>query len=400
MSKLTLPIYFDNAATTPMDERVAAIMSRYLTKGGVFGNAASLQHQYGREAKQAVDTARNQVAGLINCQPEEIIWTSGATEANNLAIKGIAHFYQRNGKHIITSSIEHKSVLAACNFLIKQGFEVTFIKPEITGIVSIEKIKQALREDTILVSLQHVNNEIGTIQDIADLGLLCRERGVFLHVDAVQSAGKIPIDTQTMHVNLMSFSAHKVYGAKGIGALYISQQPKIRLTPLLHGGGQEEGLRSGTLPVHQIVAMGAAFQYAKESMSTEIMHISALKEKLWNGLQQLAGIKINGDLVARIPHNLNLCIDGVEGSALLLALQNIALSAGSACNATTIEPSYVLRAIGLSSLEAHNSLRITLGRYNTSAEIEYAIEYIKEKIIWLRELSPIKHSLWPEKCDV
>lgn len=380
------PIYLDYAATTPVDERVAETMLNYLTRFGDFGNAASTQHVYGQRALQAVQKARAQVAALINADPENIIWTSGATEANNLAIKGLAQFHARRGKHIITSKIEHKSVLEACHALENQGFEITYVAPEKNGVIDPKAIFAAQRPDTILVSIMHVNNEIGTIQPIHEIGEWCRAQGIYFHVDAAQSLGKVSIDLKTLPVDLMSFAAHKIYGPKGIGALYVARKPRVRLAPLFHGGGHEQGMRPGTLPTHQIVGMGTACELAMQ----EEDHIRQLRDKLWEGLQQIAGITLNGDYSARVPHNLNFHVRGVEGSALLLALQDLAISTGSACNSKTTEPSYVLRAIGLSSQEAHNSLRVSLGRYTTKTEIEKTIQHFREKIAWLRQLSPLE----------
>jgi cysteine desulfurase len=386
---LNLPIYLDYSATTPVDPRVAEQMMHYLTLQGKFGNPASRSHKFGWEAEQAVEIAREQVAALINADSKEIIWTSGATESNNLAIKGIAHFYQKKGKHLITAKTEHKAVLDTCRALEKEGFEVTYLDPEPTGLIDLEKLAAAIRPDTILVSLMHVNNEIGVITDIAAVGQLTRSKGVYFHVDAAQSAGKIPIDLAQLQVDLMSFSAHKVYGPKGAGALYVRRKPKVRLEPMIHGGGHERGLRSGTLATHQCVGMGEAFRIAQLEMSDETIRLRQLRDKLWNGIKDMEQIFINGDLDQRIPGNLNISFNFVEGESLLMGLRDLAVSSGSACTSATLEPSYVLRALGRSDELAHSSIRFTLGRFTTEADIDYAIPLIREQVGKLRELSPL-----------
>jgi len=386
---LNLPIYLDYSATTPVDPRVAEQMMHYLTLQGKFGNPASRSHKFGWEAEQAVETAREQVAALVNADPKEIVWTSGATESNNLALKGAAHFYQKKGKHLVTSKTEHKAVLDTCRALEKEGFEVTYLDPEPTGLIDLEKLAAAIRPDTILVSLMHVNNEIGVITDIAAIGQLTRSKGVLFHVDAAQSAGKIPIDLAQLQVDLMSFSAHKMYGPKGIGALYVRRKPKVRLEAMIHGGGHERGLRSGTLATHQCVGMGEAFRIAREEMGSETIRLKQLRDKLWDGLKDMEQIFINGDLTQRIPGNLNISFNFVEGESLLMGLRDLAVSSGSACTSATLEPSYVLRALGRSDELAHSSIRFTLGRFTTEADIEYAIPLIRKEVAKLRELSPL-----------
>lgn len=386
---LNLPIYLDYSATTPVDPRVAEQMMHYLTLQGKFGNPASRSHKFGWEAEQAVETAREQVAALIHADAKEIVWTSGATESNNLALKGAAHFYQKKGKHLVTSKTEHKAVLDTCRALEKEGFEVTYLDPEPTGLIDLDKLAAAIRPDTLLVSLMHVNNEIGVITDIAAIGQLTRSKGVLFHVDAAQSAGKIPIDLTQMQVDLMSFSAHKVYGPKGVGALYVRRKPKVRLEPMMHGGGHERGLRSGTLATHQCVGMGEAFRIAREEMDSETIRLKQLRDKLWDGLKDMEQIFINGDLTQRIPGNLNISFNFVEGESLLMGLRDLAVSSGSACTSATLEPSYVLRALGRSDELAHSSIRFTLGRFTTEADIEYAIPLIRKEVSKLRELSPL-----------
>lgn len=386
---MNLPIYLDYSATTPVDTRVAETMMPYLTQTGHFGNSASRSHQFGWEAERAVETARTQVAELLNADPKEIIWTSGATEADNLAIKGAAHFYQGKGKHLITSKTEHKAVLDTCRYLESKGFEVTYLDPEPNGLIDLNKLAAAIRQDTILVSLMHVNNEIGVIADIAAIGEITREHKVLLHVDAAQSAGKVPIDLQKMSVDLMSFSAHKVYGPKGIGALYVRRKPRVRLESQMHGGGHERGLRSGTLATHQIVGMGEAFRLAKAEMVSENERIRAFRDQLWNGLKDMEEIYLNGDLEHRIAGNLNISFNYVEGESLLMALSDLAISSGSACTSASLEPSYVLRALGRHDELAHSSIRFTLGRFTTTEEINYAIPLIRNKVDKLRELSPL-----------
>ncbi|OGT21275.1 MAG: IscS subfamily cysteine desulfurase [Gammaproteobacteria bacterium RBG_16_57_12] len=383
------PIYLDYAATTPVDPRVARKMMAYLTPDTEFGNPSSRSHLYGWHAEEAVEAARQQVAALINADPKEIVWTSGATESDNLAIKGAAHFYHNKGKHLITCKTEHMAVLDSCRQLEQEGFEVTYLTPEPSGLIDLNKLAAALREDTLLVSIMHVNNEIGVIQDIEAIGELTRARGIIFHVDAAQSAGKVPIDLGRMKVDLMSLSAHKIYGPKGIGALYVRRQPRVRIEAQIHGGGHERGMRSGTLPVHQIVGMGEAFRIAKEEMREENEHIRQLRDRLLAGLQDIEEIYLNGDLEQRVPHNLNISFNYVEGESLIMALKDIAVSSGSACTSASLEPSYVLRAIGRSEELAHSSIRFSLGRYTTEQDIDYTIDLIHKKIRKLRELSPL-----------
>jgi len=386
---LKLPIYLDYSATTPVDGRVAEKMAEFLTKDGVFGNPASRSHAFGWAADEAVVTARKQVADLIGADSREIVWTSGATESDNLAIKGVAHFYQKKGKHIITCKTEHKAVLDTCRQLEREGFEVTYMVPEPSGLIDIEKLKSEMREDTTLVSLMHVNNEVGVIQDIAAIGELCRERKIIFHVDAAQSAGKVPIDLQTLKVDLMSFSAHKIYGPKGMGALYVRRKPRIRVEAQMHGGGHERGMRSGTLATHQIVGMGEAFQIAQKEMATENERVRMLRDRLWNGLKDMDEVYLNGDLEQRVAGNLNASFNFVEGESLIMALKDIAVSSGSACTSASLEPSYVLRALGRDDELAHSSIRFTIGRYTTQEEIDYTIDLVKGAITKLRDLSPL-----------
>lgn len=386
---MKLPIYLDYAATTPVDPRVADKMMNYLTMDGKFGNPASRSHQFGWEAEQAVEEARAYVATLLNADPKEIVWTSGATESNNLAIKGAAHFYQERGKHIITSKTEHKAVLDTCRRLEEEGFQVSYLDPEPNGLIDLKKLEAAIRQDTILVSIMHVNNEIGVISDIQAIGEITRARKVFLHVDAAQSAGKIPIDMATMKVDLLSLSAHKVYGPKGIGALYVRRTPRVRLEPQIHGGGHERGMRSGTLPTHQIVGMGEAFRIAQQEMVDETQRIQALRAQLWQGLKDMEEVYLNGDLEHRVPGNLNVSFNFIEGESLMMSLKDIAVSSGSACTSSTLEPSYVLRAIGRSDELAHSSIRFSIGRFTTQEDIDYVIPLIRSKIEKLRELSPL-----------
>ena len=364
-------------------------MMNCLTVKGNFGNPASRSHAYGWESEEAVETARGHVAALINADPREIVWTSGATESDNLAIKGVAHFYQKNGKHIVTCKTEHKAVLDTCRQLEREGYEVTYLDPEPNGLIDLNKFKAALREDTILASIMHVNNEIGVIQDIAALGELCRDNKTIFHVDAAQSAGKEVIDLQNMKVDLMSFSAHKCYGPKGIGALYVRRKPRIRLEAQMHGGGHERGMRSGTLATHQIVGMGEAFRIAKEEMASENDRFRSLRDKLYNGFKDMEEVYVNGDLEHRIAGNLNISFNFVEGESLIMALKDIAVSSGSACTSASLEPSYVLRALGRSDELAHSSLRFTIGRYTTEADIDYTIDLVKQAVSKLRDLSPL-----------
>lgn len=386
---MKLPIYLDYSATTPIDPRAAEKMAACLTMDGVFGNPASRSHSFGWKADELVNEARNNVAALINADPKEIVWTSGATESDNLAIKGAAHFYQRKGKHIITSKTEHKAVLDTCRQLEREGFEVTYLDPEKNGLIDLAKLEAAMRDDTILVSIMHVNNEIGVIQDIEAIGKLSRSRGVIFHVDAAQSAGKVEIDLEQLDVDLMSFSGHKIYGPKGIGALYVRRKPRVRIEAQMHGGGHERGMRSGTLPVHQIVGMGEAFRLARVEMAEENERILKLRNRLWNGLREIEEVYLNGDAERRVAGNLNVSFNFVEGESLIMALKDIAVSSGSACTSASLEPSYVLRAIGRSDELAHSSIRFSIGRFTTEEEIDYTVELVKNKVAKLRELSPL-----------
>ncbi|MDH5326230.1 MAG: IscS subfamily cysteine desulfurase [Gammaproteobacteria bacterium] len=383
------PIYMDYAATTPMDPAVAEKMTQYLTLEGEFGNPASRSHAFGWNAETAVEEARNQVAALVNANPKEIVWTSGATESDNLAIKGVAHFYSKKGKHIITSKTEHKAVLDTCRQLEREGFEVTYMDPEPNGLIDLQKLEAAMRADTILVSIMHVNNEIGIIQDIAAIGDMTRSKGIIFHVDAAQSAGKVDIDLEQLKVDLMSFSGHKVYGPKGIGALYVRRKPRVRLEAQMHGGGHERGMRSGTLATHQIVGMGEAFRIAKERMADDRNKIAALRNRLYEGLKGLEEVYINGDLDHGVPNILNVSFNFVEGESLIMALKGLAVSSGSACTSSSLEPSYVLRALGRSDELAHSSIRFSIGRFTNEADIDFAIEQINHAIGKLRELSPL-----------
>ncbi|MEN8763313.1 MAG: IscS subfamily cysteine desulfurase [Thiogranum sp.] len=383
------PIYLDYSATTPVDPRVAERMCTYLTPQGQFGNPASRSHVFGWQADEAVEEARRNVAALVNADPKEIIWTSGATESDNLAIKGAAHFYKKNGKHIVTLKTEHKAVLDSCRQLEREGYEVTYLEPEASGLLNLEKFKQALREDTVLVSVMHVNNEIGVIQDIEAIGELCRQRKIIFHVDAAQSAGKVPIDLQTLKVDLMSFSAHKIYGPKGVGALYVRRKPRVRLEAQMHGGGHERGLRSGTLATHQLVGMGEAFRLAREEMAADNARILALRNRLLDGFKDTEEVYINGDLDHRIAGNLNISFNYVEGESLIMALKDLAVSSGSACTSASLEPSYVLRALGRNDELAHSSIRFSIGRFTTEEEIDYTVALVKSKIGKLRDLSPL-----------
>jgi len=384
-----LPIYFDYSATTPVDPRVAKVMMECLTQEGNFGNPASRSHVFGWKAEEAVEQARQHVADLLNADPREIVWTSGATESDNLAIKGAAHFYASRGKHLITSKIEHKAVLDTCRQLEREGFEVTYLDPDVNGLIQPEAVAAALRPDTILVSLMHVNNEIGVINDIAAIGAITREKKVLLHVDAAQSAGKVEIDVEAMNVDLLSLSAHKVYGPKGIGALYVRRKPRVRLEAQMHGGGHERGFRSGTLATHQIAGMGEAFRIAKAEMHDENVRIQALRDRLLNGLSDIEEFYINGDLNQRIAGNLNVSFNFVEGESLIMALKDLAVSSGSACTSASLEPSYVLRALGRNDELAHSSLRFSMGRFTTEADIDYAVAKIRDAVAKLRELSPL-----------
>ena len=384
---LRLPIYLDYSATTPVDPRVAAQMVPYLVEK--FGNPASRSHSFGWEAEAAVETAREEVARLVNADAKEIVWTSGATESNNLALKGAAQFYAGKGKHIVTLKTEHKAVLDTCRELERQGFSVTYLDVQDNGLLDLAALTAALRPDTILVSVMFVNNEIGVIQPIAEIGEICRARGILLHVDAAQATGKLPIDLAQLKVDLMSFSAHKTYGPKGIGALYVRRKPRVRLAAQMHGGGHERGFRSGTLPTHQIVGMGEAFRLARLEMGSENERIRMLRDRLLAGLSDIEHVYVNGDLEQRVPHNLNLSFAYVEGESLLMAVKDLAVSSGSACTSASLEPSYVLRALGREDELAHSSIRFTLGRFTTEEEVDYAINLLHAKIGKLRELSPL-----------
>jgi len=396
---IVTPTYMDYSATTPVDKRVAERMARYLTMEGDFGNPASRSHYYGWQAEKAVDKARAQVASLVGADPREIVWTSGATESDNLAIKGIAHFYHKRGKHIITLKTEHKAVLDTCRQLEREGFEVTYLEPLSNGLLDINVFKDAIREDTILASIMHVNNEIGVIQDIQSIGDVCREHKIFFHVDAAQSAGKIPIDLTSLPVDLMSFSAHKIYGPKGIGALYVSRKPRVRLEAQIHGGGHERGMRSGTLATHQIVGMGEAFAIAKKEMLEEGKKIKQLRERLLEGFSDMEEVIINGDIEQRVPGNLNISFNYVEGESLMMAISDIAVSSGSACTSASLEPSYVLRALGLSDELAHSSIRFSIGRYTTEKDVDDTIKLVRQKVEKLRDLSPL-WDMFKEGIDI
>ncbi|GHD55180.1 IscS subfamily cysteine desulfurase [Jeongeupia chitinilytica] len=381
------PIYLDYSATTPVDPRVAQKMIPYLTE--IFGNPASRSHAYGWDAEAAVEEAREQVAALINADPKEIVWTSGATESDNLAIKGAANFYKTKGKHIITVKTEHKAVLDPCRELERQGFDVTYLDVKDDGLLDLDVFKAALRDDTILVSVMFVNNEIGVIQDVETIGEICRERGIIFHVDAAQATGKVEIDLQKLKIDLLSMSAHKSYGPKGIGALYIRRKPRVRLEAQMHGGGHERGFRSGTLATHQIVGMGEAFRIAREDMAAELERTRKLRDRLWAGLSDIEETHLNGDMDRRVPHNLNVSFNFVEGESLIMALKELAVSSGSACTSASLEPSYVLRALGRSDELAHSSIRFTIGRFTTEDDIDFAVKLIHQKIGKLRELSPL-----------
>ncbi|MDE2129824.1 MAG: IscS subfamily cysteine desulfurase [Betaproteobacteria bacterium] len=381
------PIYMDYGATTPVDPRVVDAMIPWLREH--FGNPASRSHAWGWEAEDAVESARAQVADLVGADAKELVWTSGATESINLALKGAAHFYQGRGKHIVTLKTEHKAVLDTCRELERQGFEVTYLDVQPDGLLDLDALKAALRQDTILVSVLLVNNEIGVIQDVQSIGALCRERGIIFHVDAAQATGKVTIDLKNWPVDLMSLASHKTYGPKGIGALFVRRKPRVRIEAQMHGGGHERGMRSGTLPVHQIVGMGEAYRIAKLEMGTEIERIRMLQSKLLRGLQDIEEVYINGDLERRVPHNVNASFNFVEGESLIMAIKGIAVSSGSACTSASLEPSYVLRALGRSDELAHSSLRMTIGRFSTEDDIDYAVKLLKEKVAKLRELSPL-----------
>ena len=393
------PTYMDYSATTPVDSRVAKKMVKYLTIEGDFGNAASRSHYYGWQAEKAVEKARHQVASLVGADSKEIIWTSGATESDNLAIKGIAHFYHKRGKHIITMKTEHKAVLDACRQLEREGFEVTYLDPLQNGLLDLNSLKKAIRKDTILVSIMHVNNEIGVIQDIHSIGDLCRENKVFFHVDAAQSVGKIEIDLSSLPVDLMSLTAHKIYGPKGIGALYVRRKPRVRLEAQMHGGGHERGMRSGTLATHQIVGMGEAFAIAQTEMSEDNKRIEQLRDRLLAGFADMEEVVINGDLDRRIPGNLNISFNYVEGESLMMAISDVAVSSGSACTSASLEPSYVLRALGLSDELAHSSIRFTIGRYTSKEDVDHTVKLVREKVEKLRDLSPL-WDMYKEGIDI
>ena len=381
------PIYLDYSATNPCDPRVVDLMVPWLYEH--FGNPASRSHAWGWEAERAVEQAREQVAALIGADPREIVWTSGATESNNLALKGAAHFYRDKGRHLVTVKTEHKAVLDTCRQLEREGFEVSYLDVQPDGLLDLDAFAAALRPDTVLASVMYVNNEIGVVQDIAAIGALCRERGVLLHVDAAQATGRIEVNLQQLPVDLMSLTAHKTYGPKGVGALYVRRKPRVRLEAQMHGGGHERGMRSGTLPTHQIVGMGAAYAIAQAEMATELPRIRALHQRLLNGLSGIEQVFINGHPTQRVPHNLNMSFNYVEGESLIMGIKGLAVSSGSACTSASLEPSYVLRALGRSDELAHSSLRMTIGRWTTEAEIDYAVQTIRENVAKLRELSPL-----------
>ena len=386
---MNLPIYLDYASTTPVDPAVADKMMQFLTPTGQFGNPASRSHVFGWQAEAAVEDARTDVATLIGADTREIVWTSGATEANNLAIKGCAHFNQRKGKHVITSKIEHKAVLDTCRQLEREGWEVTYLEPDSNGLIQPQMVADAIREDTTVVSIMHVNNELGTLNDIAAIGAICREKKVFFHVDAAQSAGKTPIDVEAMNVDMMSFSAHKIYGPKGIGALYVRRKPRVRIEAQMHGGGHERGMRSGTLPTHQIVGMGEAFKLGFENLAEESARIEALRTRLWEGVSDMEEVHLNGSEDQHVPGIVNISFAFVEGESLIMALRDLAVSSGSACTSASLEPSYVLRALGLNDEMAHSSIRFSIGRYTTEQDIENAIAKVRHAVEKLRELSPL-----------
>ncbi|MBX9597803.1 MAG: IscS subfamily cysteine desulfurase [Burkholderiales bacterium] len=384
---LQLPIYLDSSATTKLDPRVLEKMMPFLTNE--FGNPASRSHGFGWTAEAAVERAREQVASAVGCDSKEIVWTSGATESINLAVKGAALFYQDKGKHLITVKTEHKATLDTMRELERIGFEVTYLTPETDGLLDLTKLAAAIRPDTILISVMYVNNEIGVVQDVAAIGNLCREKGIIFHVDAAQAVGKVKFSLADLNIDLMSFSAHKVYGPKGIGALYVRRKPRVRLQPLIHGGGHERGFRSGTLPTHQIVGMGAAFELATQEMDSELPRIKYLRDKLLTGLQKMEEVYLNGDLEHRVAHNLNVSFNYVEGESLMMAVKDIAVSSGSACTSASLEPSYVLRALGRNDELAHSSIRFSISRFNTEEEIDYTVKLLQEKVTKLRELSPL-----------
>ena len=388
-NNLSIPIYLDYSSTTPVDERVAKAMANCLTKEGTFGNPASRSHPYGWDSEKLIDQARINVANLLGADKREIIWTSGATESDNLAIKGAAYFYKEKGNHLITLSTEHKAVLDTMRFLESEGFEVTYLDPKDNGLVDIDELKKAIKPTTILISIMHVNNEIGVIQDLESIGKLCKENKIVFHVDAAQSPGKVEIDVNKFNIDLCALSAHKAYGPKGIGALYVRRKPRIRLQPQMHGGGHERGFRSGTLPTHQIVGMGEAFKYAKTEMAKDNKKIKKLRDMLWDGLKDMEEIYLNGDLNQRIPGNLNISFNFVEGESLIMAIKDIAVSSGSACTSASLEPSYVLRALGREDELAHSSIRMTIGKYTTEEEVLHTIDLLKNAVSKLRDLSPL-----------
>ena len=386
---INVPIYLDYLSTTPVDPRVVEAMTQCLSMDGVFGNPASRSHQYGWKAEEAIENARCQVAELINADPREIVWTSGATESDNLAIKGAAHFYQRKGKHIITSKIEHKAVFDTCRQLEREGFEVTYLEPNTDGLTTPGMIADAIREDTSVVSVMHANNEIGVVNDIAGIGEVCRERGVIYHVDAAQSTGKLPLDMETLKVDLLSISAHKMYGPKGIGALYVRRKPRVRIEAQMHGGGHERGMRSGTLATHQIVGLGEAARIANEEMQAEGERLRALRQRFWDAINDIPEVHINGSRDHRLPGALNVSFAFVEGESLLMSLKDLAISSGSACTSASLEPSYVLRALGLNDELAHSSLRFSFGRFTTEENVDRAATSVRHAVDKLRELSPL-----------
>jgi len=396
---MKLPIYLDYAATTPVDPRVAQKMMGCLTPAGVFGNPASRSHSFGWQAEEIVEEARGQVASLIGADAREIVWTSGATESDNLAIKGAVHFYRRKGRHVVTVKTEHKAVLDTCRQLEREGCEVTYLEPEPSGLVDLGKLEAALRDDTVLVSVMHVNNEIGVIQDVAAISRLLRDRGILFHVDAAQSAGKVPVDVEALGVDLMSLSGHKVYGPKGVGALYVRRKPRVRLEAQVHGGGHERGMRSGTLATHQLVGMGEAFRIAQEELTAEGERIRGLRERLWKGLREMDEVYLNGDAEQHVPGILNVSFNFVEGESLIMALKDIAVSSGSACTSASLEPSYVLRALGRNDELAHSSIRFSIGRFTAQEEIDYTVNLVQGAVARLRGLSPL-WDMYPEGIDL
>ena len=389
IKNIDLPIYLDYASTTPVDSRVAKKMTDHLTLDGNFGNPASRSHKFGWKAEESVEEARSHVANLVNCDPREIVWTSGATEADNLAIKGIANFYKSKGMHIITSKIEHKAVLDPCRQLERDGFEITYLEPNDGGLITPQSVKDAIRDDTILISIMHINNELGTINDLEGIGSLARENGIFFHVDAAQSTGKVNIDLSSLPVDLMSFSAHKTYGPKGIGALFVRRKPRVRIEAQIHGGGHERGMRSGTLPTHQIVGMGEAFRLAKEEMDTDKERIHSLHNRFYDSVSKIEEVYVNGDFKNKVSNILNISFAYVEGESLIMALKDIAVSSGSACTSASLEPSYVLRALGIKDELASSSIRFSFGRFTTDEEVDYTLVLINHAVERLRELSPL-----------